>query len=131
MAEGQDMLHVDLGVKNYRWAQYRSETRGRVGLCEDITTKTKNHFKHILAPLQKPIVTNYQYLTVLDSQRGMQRWANDGQPNMHIIHTKCIARVIYTFTYTGMCIHAMNWVTVESPPISRKTIRFHCLLGCQ
>eukprot|EP00434_Breviolum_minutum_P000149 symbB.v1.2.000128.t1/scaffold16.1/size461936/2 len=34
---------------------------------KDITTKTKNHFKHILAPLQKPIVTNYQYLTVLDS----------------------------------------------------------------
>eukprot|EP00438_Fugacium_kawagutii_P003856 Skav230677 [mRNA] locus=scaffold2185:383206:385037:- [translate_table: standard] len=37
------------------------------GWLKDITTKTKNHFKHILAPLQKPIVTNYQYLTVLDS----------------------------------------------------------------
>eukprot|EP00434_Breviolum_minutum_P000150 symbB.v1.2.000129.t1/scaffold16.1/size461936/3 len=34
---------------------------------KDITTKTKNHFKHILAPLQKPIVTNYQYLGVLES----------------------------------------------------------------
>ena len=28
--------------------------------------KTKNHFKHILAPLQKPIVTNYQYLAELE-----------------------------------------------------------------
>ena len=28
--------------------------------------KTKNHFKHILAPLQKPIVTNYQYLGELE-----------------------------------------------------------------
>ena len=37
------------------------------GWLKDITTKTKNHFKHILAPLQKPIVTNYQYLTVLDT----------------------------------------------------------------
>ena len=37
------------------------------GWLKDISTKTKNHFKHILAPLQKPIVTNYQYLTVLDS----------------------------------------------------------------
>ena len=33
---------------------------------KDISTKTKNHFKHILAPLQKPIVTNYQYLGELD-----------------------------------------------------------------
>lgn len=37
------------------------------GWLKDITTRTKNHFKHILAPLQKPIVTNYQYLTILDS----------------------------------------------------------------
>lgn len=37
------------------------------GWLKDISTKTKNHFKHILAPLQTPIVTNYQYLTVLDS----------------------------------------------------------------
>lgn len=37
------------------------------GWLKDISTKTKNHFKHILAPLQKPIVTNYQYLTVLDT----------------------------------------------------------------
>ena len=28
--------------------------------------KTKNHFKHILVPLQKPIVTNYQYLAELE-----------------------------------------------------------------
>ena len=33
---------------------------------KDISTKTKNHFKHILAPLQKPIVANYQYLTELE-----------------------------------------------------------------
>ena len=44
--------------------------KGDAVLCEDITTKTKNHFKHILAPLQKPIVTNYQYLGVLESSRG-------------------------------------------------------------
>jgi hypothetical protein len=33
---------------------------------KDISTKTKNHFKHILAPLQKPIVANYQYLMELE-----------------------------------------------------------------
>ena len=43
------------------------QVHGRETLLEDITTKEKNHFKHILAPLQKPIVTNYQYLVVLDS----------------------------------------------------------------
>ncbi|CAJ1434376.1 unnamed protein product [Effrenium voratum] len=37
------------------------------GWLKDITTKEKNHFKHILSPLQKPIVTNYQYLVVLES----------------------------------------------------------------
>ncbi|CAK9022507.1 Uncharacterized protein SCF082_LOCUS15813 [Durusdinium trenchii] len=43
------------------------EAESESGWLKDISTKTKNHFKHILAPLQKPIVTNYQYLTVLDS----------------------------------------------------------------
>ncbi|CAJ1329248.1 unnamed protein product [Effrenium voratum] len=43
------------------------ESEESSGWLKDITTKEKNHFKHILAPLQKPIVTNYQYLVVLDS----------------------------------------------------------------
>ena len=34
---------------------------------QDITTSTKNYFKKVLAPLQKPIVQEYQVLTILDS----------------------------------------------------------------
>eukprot|EP00441_Pelagodinium_beii_P046243 CAMPEP_0197620412 /NCGR_PEP_ID=MMETSP1338-20131121/1241_1 /TAXON_ID=43686 ORGANISM="Pelagodinium beii, Strain RCC1491" /NCGR_SAMPLE_ID=MMETSP1338 /ASSEMBLY_ACC=CAM_ASM_000754 /LENGTH=301 /DNA_ID=CAMNT_0043189589 /DNA_START=72 /DNA_END=977 /DNA_ORIENTATION=- len=33
---------------------------------KDISVKQKNHFKHILSPLQKPIVTEYKSLSVLD-----------------------------------------------------------------
>lgn len=34
--------------------------------CKDISTSTKNYFKKVLAPLQKPIVQEYQVLTILD-----------------------------------------------------------------
>ena len=62
---------------------------GDAVLCEDITTKTKNHFKHILAPLQKPIVTNYKYLGVLESCAGgkflvWDCWTNSGKENMGV-----------------------------------------------
>jgi len=33
---------------------------------KDISVKQKNHFKHILSPLQKPIVAEYKSLSVLD-----------------------------------------------------------------
>jgi len=33
---------------------------------KDISVKQKNHFKHILSPLQKPIVAEYKALTILD-----------------------------------------------------------------
>jgi len=33
---------------------------------KDISVKQKNHFKHLLSPLQKPIVTEYKSLSVLD-----------------------------------------------------------------
>ncbi|CAK9000695.1 unnamed protein product [Durusdinium trenchii] len=33
---------------------------------KDISTSTKNYFKKVLAPLQKPIVQEYQVLTILD-----------------------------------------------------------------
>merc|ERR1719440_643138 len=33
---------------------------------KDISVKQKNHFKHLLSPLQKPIVTEYKALSVLD-----------------------------------------------------------------
>ena len=42
------------------------EEEERSEWLKDISTKTKNHFKRILAPLQKPIVANYQYLTELE-----------------------------------------------------------------
>jgi len=33
---------------------------------KDISVKQKNHFKHLLSPLQKPIVAEYKALSVLD-----------------------------------------------------------------
>jgi len=44
----------------------QQEDEEESGWLKDITTATKNHFKKILAPLQKPIVANYQYLTELE-----------------------------------------------------------------
>lgn len=35
-------------------------------ILQDITTRTKNYFKKILAPLQTPIVQEFQVLTLLD-----------------------------------------------------------------
>ena len=55
-----------LQLRGFKEEMELEEEEGE-GWLKDITTKTKNHFKHILAPLQKPIVTNYQYLTVLDT----------------------------------------------------------------
>jgi len=45
---------------------YEELQEGDESWLKDINSKTKNHFKHILAPLQKPIVTNYQYLAELE-----------------------------------------------------------------
>ncbi|CAJ1382354.1 unnamed protein product [Effrenium voratum] len=59
--KGEELLELEKGAKEVEGEEAHE------GWLKDITTKEKNHFKHILAPLQKPIVTNYQYLVVLDS----------------------------------------------------------------
>jgi len=58
LAEDTDDVFVDV--------EESEEDEEELEWLKDISVKQKNHFKHLLSPLQKPIVTEYKSLSMLD-----------------------------------------------------------------
>jgi len=50
--------------------EIEAEDEEELEWLKDISIKQKNHFKHILSPLQKPIVAEYKSLSVLNKYAG-------------------------------------------------------------
>jgi len=50
--------------------EIEAEDEEELEWLKDISIKQKNHFKHILSPLQKPIVAEYKALSALDKYAG-------------------------------------------------------------
>merc|ERR1719502_741921 len=57
---------LEIEAEDEEELEVEAEDEEELEWLKDISIKQKNHFKHILSPLQKPIVAEYKALGLLD-----------------------------------------------------------------